>query len=482
MSTQHPDNVSTPFFAQNTVLAGDDEIKEAFYAYSHLGCTEQMWDCEGKETDEYVVKKLLTRYPDFFRQNVLGQSIFLTLRVPNPTIERDEAKILLETLESIPRSFDTARSFYQADIPPVFEVILPMVTSVKCLNRVYYYYRNYVAGKQSSPFYDNDITIREWIGDFLPERIHVIPLFEDYRALTHADEIVEEFVRDKDLPYQRVFLARSDPALNYGMLGTIFLLKVALQRLDGLQERLGIRIYPIIGVGSVPFRGNMKPTNVENCLRGYPSCQTFTIQSAFKYDYPPETVLAAIRHIQQQPRGRALPVDEEFALTLFDKVSREYTAQLRAFVPYVTELSRYIPGRRLRKLHIGLFGYSRQVGEFRLPRAIPFCAAMYSIGIPPEILGLSALTPAEIERVKEFYPDFSDDLRDALAYFNHQSLKLCPPALRPKLTRCLDLVEHSVDPAHKGLTSRIVSLLEEKDQTTMEELIVQAANLRHFLG
>jgi len=129
MSTQHPDNVITPFFAESPVIKGDDEVKEAFYVFSHLGCQKQMWDYEGKEVDNFVVKKLLSRYEHFFREVILGRDVRLTLRVPNPSWEKAEAKVLLETLESIPRSFDAAKIFYGDDIPPIFEVILPMVTS-----------------------------------------------------------------------------------------------------------------------------------------------------------------------------------------------------------------------------------------------------------------------------------------------------------------------------------------------------------------
>ena len=95
MSTQHPDNVQIPFFADHPILQGETEIKEAYYAYSHLGCTEQMWDYEGKEVDHFVVKKLLSRYEQFFRRRRLGADLFLTLRVPNPRVERAEAKVLL---------------------------------------------------------------------------------------------------------------------------------------------------------------------------------------------------------------------------------------------------------------------------------------------------------------------------------------------------------------------------------------------------
>ena len=62
MSTQHPDNVNIPFFSNSSLMGGEDEVLEAYYAYSHLNCREQMWDCEGKEVDNFVVKKLLSRY------------------------------------------------------------------------------------------------------------------------------------------------------------------------------------------------------------------------------------------------------------------------------------------------------------------------------------------------------------------------------------------------------------------------------------
>ncbi len=136
MSTQHPDNVKTPFFAESAEMAGDDEVQEAYYSFSELGCTEQMWDFEGKEVDNFVVKKLYTKYQTFFSNNKLGEDLFLTLRVPNPNIDRTEGKILLETLESIPRSYDAAQAFLDGCPPPIFEVILPMAESARDIDRI----------------------------------------------------------------------------------------------------------------------------------------------------------------------------------------------------------------------------------------------------------------------------------------------------------------------------------------------------------
>ena len=125
MSTQHPDNVTLPFFVNNSVLSGDDEVQEAYYVYSHLGIKEQMWDAEGKDVDNHVVKKLLTKYDHFFRTHTLGKDVRLTLRIPNPGVEKNEAKIVAETLESIPRSFDVAKNLGYKD-SPIFEMIFPI--------------------------------------------------------------------------------------------------------------------------------------------------------------------------------------------------------------------------------------------------------------------------------------------------------------------------------------------------------------------
>ena len=328
MSTQHPDNVNPPFFSTEPELSGEDEITEAYYVFSHLGCNEQMWDCEGKEVDNYVVKKLLTKYGSFFKERILGQKDFITLRVPNPTVEKAEAKILLETLESIPRSFDAAKLFYGKDNVPVFEVILPMTASSDCLDRIYRYYHDFVVGKQNKPFKKGDITIAEWIGEFKPEKINVIPLFEDMENMLNAHNMTRDYLKDKSVEYQRVFLARSDPAMNYGFISALFLNKIALQRLGKLEQEISIKIYPIIGIGSAPFRGNLRPQTVERISKEYPNAHTFTIQSSFKYDNPPEEVISAIKILNERKTTIPEEIDEERCMEIMEKYSKEYQRQI----------------------------------------------------------------------------------------------------------------------------------------------------------
>ncbi len=479
MSTQHPDNVTPPFFAENAELGGEDEIQEAYHAFSYLGCDEQMWDCEGKEVDNYVVKKLLTRYEAFFQANRLGQQMFITLRVPNPGIERTEAKVLLETLESIPRSFDTAKSLFGDDVPPVFEVIFPMTDSSQCLDRVYRYYRDFVVGKQAAPLQEGDISIAEWIGEFKPERINVIPLFEDWEHMLAAHQITAQYLQEKDVEHQRVFLARSDPAMNYGLVSAVLLNKIALQKLERLSRQVGVKLYPIVGVGSAPFRGNLRPQTVERVVAEYPSVHTFTVQSAFKYDNPPDEVRQAISKLSNRESGPSQEVEEGRCLEIMEKYSQEYVRQIFALAQLINRLARHVPSRRKRKLHIGLFGYSRSVEGITLPRAITFTAALYSIGLPPEILGLTALTEEDLRFIRTAYLNFDEDLRDALRYFNPHSGWL-PQGMEARLRDLFG--DFAVDEEHKEITGYIVGSLVENKTQNLDEYILRAANLRRFLG
>jgi phosphoenolpyruvate carboxylase len=436
-----------------------------------------MWDCEGKEVDNFVVKKLLTKYEYFFRDKKLGKDLFITLRVPNPEIERTEAKILLETLESIPRSFDAARVFYQDGTPPLFEVILPMTTSAKCLDRIYRYYCDFVVGKQNKLV--KDITIGEWIGEFKPERINVIPLFEDVEYMLNAHNITKEYLQDKDVDYQRVFLARSDPAMNYGFVSAVLLNKIALQKLQVVSEDVGVEIYPIVGIGSAPFRGNFKPSTVERILKEYPSVHTFTIQSAFKYDNSPEEVRKAIRKIQGSRTDLPQEVDEQQCLEVIKKHSQEYRRQVVKLTSIINELAKYVPSRRKRKLHVGLFGYSRNLKGIKLPRAITFTAALYSIGLPPEILGLNAIE--DLQFVKEIYVNFENDLRDALKYLNPNVFHFLNLKELKDFLKDLN-IEIDIDEEHRVITNDIIDSLRKNRKVGLEEYVLRAASLRGFLG
>lgn len=483
MSTQHPDNVATPFFSDSDILAGPAEVKEAFFVFSQLGCTEQMWDSEGKEADNQVVEKLLSRYNDFFSKNRLGKDLFLTYRAPNPTVEKAQGKILLETLHTIPRAYDVARAAGM-DAAPIFEVIIPMTTSHLELQRVRDYYEQVLIGQKGMKLGKEKISVKEWVGDFQPERINVIPLFEDLPSMCGCDSIVEKYLSGmKGVDYQRVFLARSDPALNYGSASAVLISKIALQRLHALEQKTSIDILPIIGVGAAPFRGNFTPLNVNNCGDEYPSVQTYTAQSSFKYDHRFRDAANAVDMINHMHRRPPIGIDEKRALFFVKKIRKEYELQLREMADVINGVSSFIPGRRARKLHVGLFGYSRQpMKGLKLPRAIKFCGAFYSIGIPPELLGLSALSDKEFEELHSLYVKLDEDLLSATRYLNKANLGRMPPKVKKGIGKVLDWLEPEPDEEHAEITTRVYEDYLKGRHTQLGEDVRAAAWKRRFLG
>ena len=485
MSTQHPDNATpAPFADAEGVLKGEGEVDEAHEIFA-LGCNEQMWDSEGKEADNHVVQKLLTGYPDFFQNDRrLGHDVILTLRVPNPSVERDMRKSMVEALQSVPSAWDVAKGFYAEmddENAPIQEVILPMTTSAEEMALVEAYYRQVIVGQEAHGLLDGH-TVRDWIGEFYPKRIRLIPLVEDRDNMLRSDSIVEEYLQGRELPYQRVFLARSDPALNYGIVGAELILKVALQRLHRLEGRLGIPLYPIIGAGSAPFRGHLTPLNIDRTFLEYPSAQTVTVQSAFKYDYDRETVRESIALLRAHTRRDPRPVDEERALAMIDRATAAYQERVVQLSSVIAAASAHVPRRRERKMHVGLFGYGRTldgVGGTTLPRAIGFAASLYSIGVPPDLLGLSELNDDDWAFVRENYPSVDEDLQAALRYTNERNVR---ELLGEDSMRVVARFTDEIDRVHEGLTSAIWAAMRDGAPVQVKHYVEQAARLRRYLG
>ena len=103
----------------------------------------------------------------------------------------------------------------------------------------------------------------------------------------------------------------------------------------------------------MPFRGHLNPVNVARVFTEYPSAQTFTVQSAFKYDYDKETVRDGIAQILAHERVEPMPVDYERARELIRKTTTEYQNQVQKMIQIISAVSSHIPKRRERKLHVG---------------------------------------------------------------------------------------------------------------------------------
>ncbi|MEM0057951.1 MAG: phosphoenolpyruvate carboxylase [Candidatus Bathyarchaeia archaeon] len=465
MSTQHPDNVSLPSWVSGDVIQGDAEVDEAFFAYKELGCMEVMWDSEGKDVDTHVVRKLLGKYDEFFKEHVLGEDVFLTYRVPNPKVEATERKILLESLVNIPVAHDIASTFYKRDVSPIFEVILPFTTSSNELLWLLRYYEKTIAGAEKVEL-NGSVRVEDWIGPFKPRTIEVIPLVEDMESILKIGDIIGPYVEAVKPKYLRVFIARSDPALNYGLVCAVLLCKLAFSQLRNLEEKFGVKIYPIIGVGTMPFRGHLTPENMDRFMEEYLGVCTVTIQSALKYDYPLEDVRRVVKILNDRLPCGALPAIEPHEIRILKSILAKFMAEYQRVVERLAALinavAGYVPQRRARKLHIGLFGYSRSVGRVSLPRAIPFAAALYSLGIPPEFIGfraLNSLDEVEWEALNKYYVNLKRDLEFAGVLLSWRNLNL--------LADMHDQIAKMVGASREELRLGIAELI--KDLETVEE-------------
>ena len=430
MSTQHPDNAFAPLWQKDKVIEGDAEVYEAYFAYSDLGCQEVMWDSEGKDTDTRVIRKLLTTHGDYFRENVIGKDVFLTYRIPNPRVEVAERKIVVETLQNIAVSYDVASAFYKNGVTPIFEVILPFTTDSNELLCLSNYYKKAIVGVEDIEL-DRSVTVKDWVGSVKPSSIELIPLIEDMDSLLKIDQIVEPYIDAVQPSYVRVFIARSDPALNYGLVCATLLSKIALSKLKSLEKRKGVAVYPIIGVGSMPFRGHLSPSNLQGFINEYKGVYTATIQSGLKYDFPVEDVKNVVNVLNENlPYGEPTIIEaeeEKILLKILEKFKLKYQMIVEDLAPLVTSVVSYIPKRRARKLHIGLFGYSRNVEGIALPRAITFAATLYSLGLPPEFIGLEALNDlneAERDTLNRYYVNLKSDLNAVAGYLSWQNINM----------------------------------------------------------
>ena len=168
---------------------------------------------------------------------------------------------------------------------------------------------------------------------------------------------------------------------------------------------------------------------------------------------------------------------------IIDKSTAEYQAQVRQLTGVIRSVSAYVPKRRERKMHVGLFGYGRSlggVGGVTLPRAIGFTASLYSIGVPPELLGLGSLTQSDIDLVRDVYPSFDDDLRAALRFANERRVK---HLLGDEYVDLIRQFTDETDHVHEGLTSAIWAGTDiEGTRGNIVHYMEEAARLRSFLG
>lgn len=384
MVSQHPDHAGKPYWHNKEFITTRHETRECFLSFSELGVSEYKWDWEGKFVDESVIERLFGEHFDYFKKSPLGREKFLTFRLPNPKVETEFR--LGRAFMGILGAAGLAKEI-GVHAPPLFEVILPMTESAEEMIAIQEAFKEMTSLKHS--LYNFDRTDLK--------HLEIIPLFEQIEVIISSDKILEKYlqlhkIKFGFLPsYIRPYLARSDPALNSGLVPTVLAIKIALSRYLKFERKTGVKLYPVIGTGSLPFRGGLTPETVPDFCQEYRGIRTAVLQSAFRYDYDKTKVIESIKEMEATlPAGQAafIPGPEEKKLIeIIPAFEKAYRQTIEGIAPLINQIASELPKRRERVQHIGLFGYSRNNGEVSLPRAIGFTAVLYSLGVPPEIVG-----------------------------------------------------------------------------------------------
>lgn len=493
MATQHPDNAGRPYWLSRAFLSTKDEVKESFLCFSDLGIDEYNWDWEGKFVDEAVVDRLLHKHLAYFQKHPLGKEKFLTFRIPNPRVEKQFR--LARAFMVVVTSSQLAQSLSFAD-PPIFEAILPLTETPDELIEIQEAFRDLVNIDHRL------LKMKESV-----QHIELIPLFEQVAKMIDSANLLREYIKlhkkafGKIPDYIRPYCARSDPALNSGLVPTILALKLALSSYLDLEEETGVKLYPMVGTGSLPFRGSVTPDLVNNTLEEYAGVSTIILQSAFRYDYPLSKVKEAVSQLKKElPKRKATKINTvntqkiRKVLPFFEQA---YQKTIETLSPLINSVSMEVGKRRERMLHIGLFGYSRGMGKVTLPRAIPFTAALYSLGLPPEIIGTGrgirkAKKQGLWETVSPYYLHLKDDLARAGYFLNKENAEAIAKEkniwydIKEDITAIEEELGIELGPkkdehsAHRQLAKEIYKRFTHKKK--LSQLITYGGKLRRSLG
>lgn len=494
MASQHPDHASKPYWHNTEFIGVQEEARECFLSFSDLGISEYKWDWEGKLVDESILERLLGEHLGFFQKHPLGIDKFITFRLPNSGTETEfrMSRALMGVLSAAGMAKQVG-----LHCPPIFEVILPMVKSAEEMIDIEEAFAE-LANLKHRLFK---------LTNCAPHHLEVIPLFENIDTIINSDKIIKRYLdlhqtKFKKTPnYIRPYIARSDPALNSGMIPTVIAIKIALAKYKKCAAENNIGLYPILGAASLPFRGGLTPYNTEDFIHEYSGIKTVLLQSAFRYDFPLADVIKSIKIFENTLQTReAADVTNENEIKLISLIKifeNFYKPTVEGMADFISQIAQSVPKRRERVQHVGLFGYSRTVGSAKLPRAIGFTAAFYSLGVPPEIIGTgrgiaAAKIDGSLPLIEQYYLNLKNDMARAGKFVNKKNLQ----KLAAKNKAWNDVLEDvraleeylqaelapisDEEKQHQTLTEEILNRLEKNE--SIFDTVQSAGILRKSLG
>ncbi|MDD3026975.1 MAG: phosphoenolpyruvate carboxylase [Erysipelotrichaceae bacterium] len=447
MATQHPDNVDKYVRVQH-------EPDEAVHMLTPvekggLGIDEIMIDFEGKLTPYHQPSQVAL---GLIKEGVIpGQDVNITPRIPNASKES-----AFRQLMSIMALVETnVLAYRQSGVQAIIETVVPMIETGQELIDIQERINSVI--ELGNKNYDIQFPLFS---------MQIVPLIESVPALVNADKIIDEYYQDclaKGFKMDdiRVMFARSDSAMSYGLISGVLAVLLAVDATNKWSEKNNVPIAPILGCGSLPFRGHLTLENLEGLMENYAGVRTYTVQSGLRYDHGEAKTIEVARRLKEEaikktPR-KFSDEDIEMIKEFIGIMTKYYTRTFVKLIETVNVIAQYMPKNRDRlaaSKHnidyvreaanlddiIALVKDEELIKELRsidtrvtcsVPRAISYTAALYTLGTPPEFIGTGRCL-AEIkekfgqkgiDKLVEFYPGLKADLNFAGKYVNVHAAK-----------------------------------------------------------
>jgi len=440
MATQHPDNANRYI----TIQLEPDEAIQGLTSQDQggLGIEEIMIDFEGKLTPYHQTSQIAL---GLIGQGIIpGKAVAITPRIPNAKKEP-----IFRQLMSVMSLVETnVLAYQQTSVQAITETVVPMVeTGIELIH---------LQERINSVI---ELGNKNYAIQFPLNSIKIIPLIESVPALVNVDKILDDYYQNSinngnSFDRLRIMFAKSDSAMSYGMMASVLAVLIGIDKSLNWGQLNKVEISPILGCGALPFRGHFTAENLERIYETYAGVKTFTIQSGLRYDHGEEKTKVVVNSLKNNCKKwghRKFSLNDiELMKECIGIFTKYYMDTFVKTINIIGLLAKYMPKNRdrLASAKTGL-EYIREIANMQeiadlvadhdlkkellqintnvkcsVPRAISFTAAMYTLGLPPEFVGIGrGLQEVQrkygedgINRLIDFYPQLRADLSFAAQY------------------------------------------------------------------